>query len=105
VDGKTNEIGTIHEVLQNLVLEGRIITVDAMHTQRKTCQTIVDGNGDYVMIVKDNQHELLDEVKTTFHGPFSHMLRKSSAQTLDAEHGRIENRHLTVSDELSVHND
>jgi predicted transposase YbfD/YdcC len=105
VDGKTNEIGTIHEVLQNLVLEGKIITVDAMHTQRETCDTILDDGGDYVMIVKDNQHALLDEVKTTFDGPFSSMLRKSSAQTLDAEHGRIEERHLTVSDELSVHND
>ena len=62
VESKTNEIGTIDEVLQNLVLEGRIITTDAMHTQRKTCQTIVDVGGDYVMIVKDNQHGLLDFV-------------------------------------------
>jgi predicted transposase YbfD/YdcC len=100
VDSKTNEIGTIDEVLQNLVLEGRIITTDAMHTQRKTCQTVVDGGGDYVMIVKDNQPGLLDDVKTTFHGPFSHMLRKTSDTSVDYGHGRIEERHLTVSDEL-----
>jgi predicted transposase YbfD/YdcC len=100
VDSKTNEIGTIDEVLQDIVLEGRIFTTDAMHTQRKTCQTIVDGGGDYVMIVKDNQHNLLDDVKTTFHGPFSHMLRKSSDHSIDYGHGRIEERHLTVSDEL-----
>jgi predicted transposase YbfD/YdcC len=99
-DDKTNEIGAMPEILQNLVLEGRIITADAMHTQRETCQTIVDGGGDYVMIVKDNQHKLLDDVMTTFHGPFSSMLRKSSDTTLDAGHGRIEERHLTVSDEL-----
>jgi predicted transposase YbfD/YdcC len=100
VDSKTNEIGTIDEVLQNLVLEGRIITTDAMHAQRGTCQTVVDGGGDYVMIVKDNQPGLLDDVKTTFHGPFSHMLRKSSDISVDYGHGRIEERHLTVSDEL-----
>lgn len=39
---KTNEIGVMPEVLQNLALEGKIITADAMHTQRKTCETIVD---------------------------------------------------------------
>ena len=105
VDSKTNEIGTIDEVLQDLVLEGRIITTDAMHTQRKTCQTIVDGGGDYVMIVKDNQHGLLDDVETTFHGPFSHMLRQSSDHSIDYGHGRIEERHLTVSDELPLYLD
>jgi predicted transposase YbfD/YdcC len=97
---KTNEIGAMPELLQNLVLEGRIITADAMHTQRETCQTIVDGKGEYVMIVKDNQHKLLDDVMTTFDGPFSWMLRKSSDTMLDSGHGRIEKRHLTVSDEL-----
>ncbi|MHA2302627.1 MAG: ISAs1 family transposase [Candidatus Thorarchaeota archaeon] len=97
---KTNEIGAMPEVLKNLVLEGKIITTDAMHTQRVTCQTIVDGGGDYVTIVKDNQHQLLDDVKTTFHGPFSWMLEKSYDATLDAGHGRIEKRCLTACDEL-----
>ena len=92
--------GAMPEVLQNLVLEGKIITTDAMHVQRGTCQTVVDGGGDYVMIVKDNQPSLLDDVKTTFHGPFSHMLRKTSDTSVDYGHGRIEERHLTVSDEL-----
>ena len=97
---KTNEIGVMPEVLQNLVLKGRIITADAMHTQRETCQTIVDGDGDYVIVVKDNQHNLLDDVMTTFHGPFSSMLEKSHDTTVDAGHGRIEKRCLTASDEL-----
>lgn len=97
---KTNEIGAMPELLQNLVLEGKIITADAMHTQRKTCQTIVDGGGDYVMIVKDNQHKLLDDATTTFHGPFSPMLEKSYDSTVDAGHGRIEKRCVTACGEL-----
>jgi predicted transposase YbfD/YdcC len=103
VDSKTNEIGTIDKVLQDIVLKGRIFTTDAMHSQhsqRETCQTIVDGGGDYVMIVKGNQSGLLNDVKTTFHGPFSHMLRQSSDVSIDYGHGRIEERHLTASDEL-----
>jgi len=64
--------------------------------------------GDYVMIVKENQQKLLDDVKTVFHGPCSQLtslLQKSSAETVDVGHGRIEERYLTVSDELSDYSD
>ena len=105
VDRKTNEIGVVHEVLKNLVLTGRIVTMDALLTQRKVAKDVLDGGGDYVMIVKENQEKLLDDVKTVFHGPFSHLLEKSSDQTLDVGHGRIEERHLIVSDELSGYSD
>jgi predicted transposase YbfD/YdcC len=105
VDSKTNEIGVVHEVLKNLVLEGRVVTMDALLTQRKVAKDILDGGGDYVMIAKENQEKLLDDVKTVFHGPFSHLLEKSYDQTLDSGHGRIEERHLTVSSELSVYSD
>jgi hypothetical protein len=57
------------------------------------------------MIVKDNQPKLLDDVKTVFHGPFSHLLEKSSSQTLDLGHGRIEERSLTASAELPGYSD
>jgi len=105
VDSKTNEIGVVHEVLRNVVLEGRIVTMDALLTQRDVARDILEGGGDYVMIVKDNQERLLDDVKTVFHGPYSHLLEKSSAQTLDMGHGRIEERHLVVSGELSDYSD
>lgn len=105
VDRKTNEIGVVHEVLKNLVLEGRIVTMDALLTQRKVAEDVLDGGGDYVMIAKENQPALLDDVKTVFDGPFSSMLDTSSAETLDIGHGRIEERHLTVSDELSGYSD
>jgi len=105
VDSKTNEIGKISEVLKSLVLEGRIITVDALLTQKKVSQDIIDGNGDYVMTVKENQKALLDDVKTVFNGPFSHLLRKCSDETIDMGHGRIERRFLTSSDELKGYSD
>jgi predicted transposase YbfD/YdcC len=105
VDKETNEIGKIDEILNNIVLEGRIISVDAMHTQRETSQTIVEGGGDYVMPVKDNQQRLLDDVKTVFEGPCSHLLSKSSATTYDVGHGRIEERCLTCSDALLGYSD
>jgi type VI protein secretion system component VasF len=45
VPNKTNEIGAIHEVLEALVLEGRIVTVDALLTQRAVAQAIVEKGG------------------------------------------------------------
>jgi predicted transposase YbfD/YdcC len=105
VDGKTNEIGAICELLKSLVIEGRIITVDALLTQRKESQEIIDGHGDYVMIVKENQKALMNDVKTVFDGPCSHLLRKWSDKTTDIGHGRIEERFLTSSDELKGYSD
>jgi predicted transposase YbfD/YdcC len=57
------------------------------------------------MPVKDNQQRLLDDVKTVFEGPCSHLLSMSSAKTLDVGHGRIEERHLTASDALFGYSD
>jgi predicted transposase YbfD/YdcC len=88
-----------------LVLEGRIITVDALLTQRKVSQDVIEGRGDYVMIVKENQKALMDEVKTVFDGPCSHLLRKWSDKTTDIGHGRIEERFLISSDELKGYSD
>ncbi len=105
VDSKTNEIGEIGELLKNLVLEGRIVTVDALLTQRKVSQDIVDGGGDYVMTVKENQKALMDDVKTVFDGPCSNLLQKWSDKTTDIGHGRIEERILTSSDELKGYSD
>ena len=75
VDSKTNEIGVVHEVLKNLVLEGRVVTMDALLTQRHVSEDILAGGGNYVMIVKENQQKLRDDVKTVFHGPCSHLLQ------------------------------
>ena len=104
-DHSTDEMRIIHEALQNLVLEGRVFTMDALNTQRNTAETITHGGGDYVMIAKENQPSLLDDVKTVFDGPYSHLLQKSSAETVDIGHGRIEERYLTASDELSDYSD
>ncbi len=104
-DHSTDEIRIMQEALQELVLEGRVFTMDALNTQRKTAETITQGGGDYIMIVKENQPKLLDDVKTVFDGPYSHLLQKSSVETLNLGHGRIEERYLIASDELSDYSD
>ena len=46
VDDKTNEITAVETLLHQLVLEGRVMTMDALLTQRQVAQTIVDKGGD-----------------------------------------------------------
>jgi hypothetical protein len=41
----TNEIGGMPAVLAALILEGRVVTADAMHCQRETARTIVEKGG------------------------------------------------------------
>ena len=83
VDDKTNEIGAIAELLAGVVLEGRIMTMDALLTQRKIAQKIVDGNGDYLMIVKENQPNLLNEIKTVFESSLQMGNTMDQAQIID----------------------
>ena len=50
VDDKTNEIKAVETVLEQIVLYGRILTMDALLTQRQVAQTIVEKGGDYVTV-------------------------------------------------------
>lgn len=69
VDAKTNEIPVAGVVLEGLVLEGRIFTMDALLTQRALAQQIVAGGGDYVMLAKGNQPTLEQDIATVFTTP------------------------------------
>jgi len=45
VGSKTNEIPEVRPLLEALTLEGKLVTVDALHTQRETAQAIVEKKG------------------------------------------------------------
>lgn len=104
VDEKTNEITQVETVLRQLVLQDRVVTMDALLTQRHVAQTIVDGGGDYVMIVKDNQPQLRADIELVFTLPPAGD-RQESARTVDIGHGRIEQRNLTTSEALMDYSD
>ena len=70
--------------------------MDALLTQRHVAQTIVDKNGDYVMIVKENQPQLRADIELVFTLPLIGD-RQDTAWTIDLGHGRIEQRNLTTS--------
>jgi hypothetical protein len=69
VGDKTNEIPVAPTVLRGLLLEGRVVTMDALLTQREVAQAILDAGGDYVMVAKDNQPQLRQDIATLFSSP------------------------------------
>src|SRR5437764_11456126 len=91
VDAKTNEITQVETVLRQLVLKDRVLTMDALLTQRHVAQTIVDAGGDYVMIVKDNQPQLRADIALVFTLPPTGD-HQETARTVDMAHGRIDQR-------------
>ena len=105
VDAKTNEITAIHDVLRSLVLAGRVITVDALLTQREVARTIVEEGGDYIMIVKGNQPQLQQDIQAVFQAPTMLANTMATTETVDMGHGRIEQRRLTTSTALRGYSD
>jgi hypothetical protein len=63
---KTNEHKAALGLLQGLVLEGRVVTGDAMFCHRDFCQQVLDARGDYLVFVKENQPTLLNDIKMAF---------------------------------------
>jgi predicted transposase YbfD/YdcC len=104
VDDKTNEIAHVVPLLRTLVLEGHIFTMDALLTQRTVAQTIVESNGDYVMLAKGNQPNLEADIALVFTEPPEDD-PQLHAETTDRAHGRVEHRRLTVSSALVGYSD
>jgi predicted transposase YbfD/YdcC len=91
VDGKTNEITVIPELLEQLALEGAIVTIDAMGCQKEIAKAIVEKKADYVLAVKGNQKELYEPILELFKIA-NELDAKSYNHEINGDHGRIENR-------------
>ena len=104
---KENEIVVAPKLLQSLDLRKKIVIGDALHTQRKLSTQIVDAEGDYVWLVKDNQPNTRQAIEQLFapEKPIPGMgcppLDFRSAKTTDKSRGRIEECTITVSNLLN----
>lgn len=66
VDAKTNEIPIAIEILQAFDVSGKIITTDALLTQKKFCQTLCEKKADYVLPIKANQKQTYQDIQRLF---------------------------------------
>jgi predicted transposase YbfD/YdcC len=57
------------ELLGMLPLKGRLVTVDALHCQRKFCMQVREAEGHYLAIVKRNQQSLYEDITLLFREP------------------------------------
>ena len=72
VDKKSNEITAFKPLLEPLDLAGKVVTADAMHTQKEHARFIVeDKKADYAFPVKQNQGNLFETIKNTRNEDFS----------------------------------
>ncbi|RPJ18457.1 MAG: ISAs1 family transposase, partial [Desulfobacteraceae bacterium] len=64
VDSKTNEITTVRPLLDPLQIEGKVVSLDALHTQHDTATYLVEEkHADYLFTVKDNQPTLKADIE------------------------------------------
>ena len=84
------EIIALRELVQRLDIKGQIITADALHCQRETCETIVEQGGDYCLQLKGNQGDMQDDVRAVFADQSIDKIDEDTS--VDADHGRIETR-------------
>jgi hypothetical protein len=66
---KQNELSIMSHFLTPLLVKGRIISADALHTQHAFCRSVTRWEGDYVLIAKDNQPTLADDLRLFFSEP------------------------------------
>lgn len=99
VDEKSNEITAIPRLLELLDVHGVLVTIDAMGCQKEIAKKIVEGGGDYVLSVKENQPNLLEDIQgcigeavdSNFAGR-----QHDTYQTEDHAHGRQETRSYVI---------
>jgi predicted transposase YbfD/YdcC len=100
VDSKSNEITAIPELLKILDVHGAIVTIDAMGCQKNIAKEIVEGGGDYILAVKENQPTLCAAIEQHFQkldeGSIPRLAIRTHV-THDSAHGRTEERQFFMS--------
>lgn len=99
---KANEITASDDVLAQLLLTGVVCTGDAIFTQTAIAQTLLDQGNDYLLVVKENQPTLHDDLATLFADSDASV---RVAEQRDTHSQRMERRRLSASSELVGYSD
>jgi predicted transposase YbfD/YdcC len=94
---QTNEIGMVIPLLDTLPLNGKTLTADAPLTQRKLAAYLLERGAYYVFTVKDNQPNLLADLRLAFTQPSAPHFEQGP----ECAHGRIETRRIWTTTALN----
>lgn len=99
VEGKSNEIPAVQELIKLLDLKDCMVVADALNCQKETARDIIDGGGDYLLNVKNNQKTLKEDIEDYVQDPD---LQKSMGSTVSLEksRNRIERRTAYVTNDI-----
>ena len=103
------ELSVAPRLIARLDWRGRVATGDALFCQRTLCRQVCAADGDYLLIVKENQPQLHRDIVTLFANRADAALRAASLPAWDMRvavveergHGRYEHRRMTASTELN----
>ncbi len=107
VGRKENEIGKAPQALKSVEISRKVVTADALHTQKRLSAQIVEQGGDYVFPVKENQPMLHNNIQQLFAPEYPKpgfgkiQTDFLTVQKVSKGHGRIETRILTTSEMLN----
>jgi predicted transposase YbfD/YdcC len=97
---KESEVPTVRNILKENNLEGQKISMDALHCKPHTLEPINESGGIYLVGLKDNQKELLNECKDVirFSKPTFNFIQVESDPDghIKPKHGRIEKREYDI---------
>lgn len=102
VGQKENEITAAPRLLTQLDLKGRVVSGDAMFTQRQLSIQVLAQGGHYLWQVKENQPQLLEDIQRFFQPLPQHPRRSNvpqpseTIQQITKKRGRVEIRTLTT---------
>ena len=105
VKKKSNEIPAIPLLLDQIDIDGQVVSFDAMGTQTAIASKIINKGGDYLMALKRNQSALHNEVIDQFHFAKRQIERENSDswclhEEVEKSNGRICKRKIAVTDDL-----
>jgi len=109
VGHKENEIIKAPKALKMVEISQKVVTGDALHTQRGLAAQIVEAQGDYVLPVKENQPYLYKNIQSLFAPEYPKpgfgkiQTDFLTAQKVNKGHGRIEVRTITTSEMLNAY--
>ena len=104
VDGKSNEITAVPELLDQLALENSIVTLDAMGCQTAIAEKILTRGGDYLLTLKGN-HPLAHAAvvkhfdQRCFRVGAPH---RADCDAFDDTHGRLVRRRVFASTDAAA---
>jgi predicted transposase YbfD/YdcC len=109
VGRKENEISKAPQALERLEIRGKVLTGDALHTQRALSALVIGRGGDYLFPVKENQLALYKSIQQLFAPespkPGFGKIQTDflAAQKVNKGHGRLEIRRITTSEMLNAY--